>query len=59
MHSHRVEVYQANQVCENCRREQVWLHVELVSGERDLQETRSGTLQENAGLEKDFSVRYL
>ena len=54
MHSHRVELYQANQVCENSKREQVWSHVELESGERALQETRSGTLQENARIEKDF-----
>ena len=35
MHSHRVELYQANQACENSRREQNWSRVELDSSPRN------------------------
>ena len=52
IHSHRMELYQANQVYENSQREQIMFHAELENRERTLQETRIGTLQEMEGSKK-------
>ena len=52
MHSHRMELYHTNQVCENSRREQAWLQAELENRERAQQETRIETLQEAEELKR-------
>ena len=45
IHSHRMGLYQANQVYENSRREQIPLFAEMENRERDVQESRIRTLQ--------------
>ena len=52
INSHRMELYQANRVYDNSRREQIMLHAALDSRERVFQETRVGNLQEIERLRK-------